>query len=100
MHTAPRWKWLAPFGVLVSLALLAPASAQEEEPIDRPGLRLAPPAAPDPPVLPTPIDPDPLRAQREAFHRTLDGIGPAAQRRARIEEARRIASFDLDWGLP
>ena len=70
-------------------------------PPDRPGLALrGAPAPVDPPVLPRPVPPDRADDRVREFHARLGSLAGGTMRRARLERARRIAPFDLDWGLP
>lgn len=91
---------LVSFAILALCSIVPPASAAgQDEPADRPGRLLVAPAAPDPVVGPRAVPADPEREVLEAFHRSLDGAGAEAARRARLARARRVADFDLAWGL-
>lgn len=83
---------------LCAIGALGAAAAQDFA-LDRPGRAATAPATPDPVVVPRPLPPDPGRAVIEAFHRSLDGDGADAARRTRLARARRVADFDLAWGL-
>lgn len=85
--------------VLIAFLGLGSAAVTAQEPPDRPGRRVAPAPAAEARVEPRPMDPDADHARLEAFHGTLGSLSAEARRRARIEVARRVADFDLDWGL-
>lgn len=51
------------------------------------------------PVEPAVVEPEPELEAHLAFQRTLDEVGAHARREARLTDARRVAPFDLDWGL-
>lgn len=96
--------------MMTTLTLTTLAIAQED-PTSRPSL---PPTAaasaeprgvdpstvpPSPRIPPHPNEDDPQADLARDFHEGLGSITEAARSRARLEQARRLAPFDLEWGL-
>lgn len=82
---------------LLGLFAIAPALAQDAERLPRRGPVQQ--RVESPPVDPAPIEAEPELEAHLAFQRSLDELGEHSRREARLAEVRRVAPFDLDWGL-
>lgn len=91
-------------GAMAGVALLVGTALGQPRLIEtqrvRPGRELqGQPVSNDAPIPPRQVAPDATSERVRAFHGQIAGMTESTQRRMRLEQARRIAPFNLDWGL-